>query len=152
MIIRRSIIRILITAAVIVVALLAGGLWWAYKTLEVVQPTYVGYISAEKAEELGIDFSQYREYGVYEVSCEPLSRYVRELGYAAEEARCAFALKGHQVDHFEPLQWHGVYLTVYLRRAEPERVYIYTYDSRYAGAWFGRGNRVLPDPPASPAP
>ena len=121
-------------------------IWEVYNELEVTQPTLVAQISAEAAEKSGISFENAQKPlsagELEELGGEQVSNYVRSLGFPPDQALCTFALKGYSVVAFEPQQWHGVYLTIHVKKEDAHQIYIYAYDPRYAGAWHLRSFRM----------
>ena len=134
-----------ILALLIICSILATCIGIVYHKFRVTQPILVAIISDEEARTHNIDFISgchskvYKAYnGIEDLRGEQVSTYAQELGYSKNEARCVFALKGHSIVCFEPQVWHGVYLTIHVKKEEPNQIYIYLFDSRYSGAWHLR--------------
>lgn len=120
----------------------------AYKVLNVTQPDLLCVITSEEAKNCGIDFNDEddlservgvnEDYGIGYKGGSSVRQYVKNLGYGDEIAQCSFALQGYSIVRFEPQQFHGVYLTLHVKKEESGKVFFYHYAPRYASAWFLR--------------
>lgn len=118
------------------------------KALNVTQPDLLCVITSEEAKNCGIDFNDEddlgervgvnEDYGIGYKEGSLVKQYVKNLGYSDEVAQCSFALQGYSIVRFEPQQFHGVYLTLHVKKEELGKVFFYHYSPRYASAWFLR--------------
>lgn len=144
-IINKKIILVLL----IVCSILSVCIGIVYHKFRVTQPILIAIISDEDATKHNIDFISgcrskvYKAYnGIEDMRGEQVSKYAQELGYSENEAHCVFALKGYSIVCFEPQEWHGVYLTIHVKKEKPNQIYIYLFDSRYSGAWHLRHYKI----------
>lgn len=137
----------------ILASLIAGAAGWIiYNKLNVTQPDLICVISSEEAEKNEIYFRDEddpservgvnEDGGIGYKQNVSVHQYVRKLGYSEEVARCSFALQGYSIVRFEPQQFHGVYLTLHVKKEAANKVFLYHYDPRYDSAWFLRSYRL----------